>query len=155
MLFKGRPFSDFPDLITLQRTNGLEIPFTYCNDKEAWLFTDFISLALKKELIKDIMKSDYISVLSDGSTDSSTQKEEIVYVKYLQEEEIVYIKYLQEEEIVYVKYLQEEIVYVMYLHDNCTPKTIFVALKALQKADADSIYTAIISTLEFDLKILN
>ena len=23
---KGRPFSDFPDLITLQRANGLEIP---------------------------------------------------------------------------------------------------------------------------------
>ena len=47
---KGRPFSDFPDLITLQRANGLEIPFTYCNDKEARVFTDFISFALKKEL---------------------------------------------------------------------------------------------------------
>ena len=82
---KGRPFSDFPDLITLQRANGLEIPITYCNDKEAHVFTHFISFALKKELIKDILKSDYISILSDGSTDSSTQEEEIVYVRYLQD----------------------------------------------------------------------
>ena len=59
---KGRPFTDFPDLITLQRANGLEIPFTYRNDKEARVFTNFFSFALQKELIKDIMKSDYISV---------------------------------------------------------------------------------------------
>ena len=39
----------------------------------------------------------------------------------------------------------------MYVRYNCTPKTTFVTLKALQKADAESIYKAI----KFDLNILN
>ena len=87
---KGRPFSDFPDLITLQRANGLEIPFTYRNDKEARVFTDFLSKGAHQGHHEVRL---YFS-LSDGSTDSSTQEEEIVYVKYL--------------------------------HYNCTPKTTFL-----------------------------
>ena len=70
----------FPDLITLQgKSFGDTIDILY-NNKEARVFTDFISFALKKEMIKDIMKLGYFSVLSDSSTDSSTQEEIIVYL---------------------------------------------------------------------------
>ena len=43
--------------------------------------------------------------------------------------------------------------YVKYLEDNIIPKTAFVALKALEKADASSIHAALVSTLEEELEI--
>ena len=43
--------------------------------------------------------------------------------------------------------------YVRYLEDNIIPKTAFVALKALEKADASSIHAALVSTLEEELEI--
>ena len=32
---QGRPFTDFKDLVALQVANGLDIPPSYCNDKQA------------------------------------------------------------------------------------------------------------------------
>ena len=37
-----RPFTDFKDLVALQVANGLDIPPSYCNDKQARVFTGFI-----------------------------------------------------------------------------------------------------------------
>ena len=118
---QGRPFTDFKDLVALQVANGLDIPPSYCNDKQARVFTGFIYDIFRKAKITDIRKSDYFSILSDGSTDTSTQEEEIMYVRYLE--------------------------------DNIIPKTAFVALKALEKADASSIHAALVSTLEGELEI--
>ena len=82
---QGRPFTDFKDLVTLQVANGLDIPPSYCNDKQARVFTGFIYDIFRKAKITNIRKSDYFSILSDGSTDTSTQEEEIVYVRYLED----------------------------------------------------------------------
>ena len=43
--------------------------------------------------------------------------------------------------------------YVSYLEDNIIPKTAFVALKVLEKANASSIHAALVSTLERELEI--
>lgn len=41
---KAKPFSDFPDLLKLQRVHGVKIGESYCNDKQA---RTFISLFMK------------------------------------------------------------------------------------------------------------
>ena len=41
---KGKPFSDFPDLLKLQRANGVKISENYCNDKQAKTFIKFFLL---------------------------------------------------------------------------------------------------------------
>ena len=39
---EDKPFSDFPDLLKLQRVHGVKIGQSYCNDKQARTFISFI-----------------------------------------------------------------------------------------------------------------
>ena len=71
--------------MALQVANGLDTPLSYGNDKQARVFTGCVYDIFRKAKITNIRKSDYFSILSDGSTDTSTQEEEIVYVRYLED----------------------------------------------------------------------
>ena len=59
-----RPFTDFKDLVALQVANGLDIPLSYCNDKQACVFTGCIYDIFRKAKITYNRKSDYFSILS-------------------------------------------------------------------------------------------
>ena len=59
--------------MALQVANDLP---SYCNNKQARVFTGFIHDIVRKARITNIRKSYYFSILSDGSTDTSTQEEE-------------------------------------------------------------------------------
>lgn len=80
---KASPFSDFPDLLKLQRVHGVKIGESYCNDKQARTFISFIYEEQRHNIAVEINETDFFAVLADGSTDSSVVQEEIVYVKYL------------------------------------------------------------------------
>ena len=80
-----RPFSDYPDLITLQHKNGIKKFRSYVTDRAVADFTDCIAEVKKEDLIKAISTSNYFSLLTDGSTDSAVIEEEVLYLLFLNE----------------------------------------------------------------------
>ena len=80
-----RPFSDYPDLITLQHKNGIKKFQSYVTDRAVADFTDCIAEVKKEDLIKAISTSNYFSLLTDGSTDSAVIEEEVLYLLFLNE----------------------------------------------------------------------
>ena len=79
------PFSDYPNLITLQHKNGIKKFQSYKMDRAAVVFTDCIAEVKKEDLIKAISTSNYFSLLTDGSTDSAVIEEEVLYLLFLNE----------------------------------------------------------------------
>ena len=78
---KERPFTDYPDLLKLQAKNGIEnFVSSYGNADASAYFGDYIGKALREDLKNLISKSNYYSVLSDGSTDSSVTEQETIYI---------------------------------------------------------------------------
>ncbi|KAL5509613.1 hypothetical protein EMCRGX_G005007 [Ephydatia muelleri] len=61
---QGHPFTDFKDLVALQVANDLP---SYCNNKQARVFTGFIHDIVRKARITNIRKSYYFSILSNGT----------------------------------------------------------------------------------------
>ena len=79
------PFSDYPNLITLQHKNSIKKSQSYVTDRAAADFTDCIAEVKKEDLIKAISTSNYFSLLTDGSTDSAVVEEETLYLLFLNE----------------------------------------------------------------------
>ena len=73
-----QPFSDYPNLISLQQKNGIENFKSYVTDQVAAEFTDHIAEVSKEELIETIKNANYFSLLTDGSTDSALIEEEFI-----------------------------------------------------------------------------
>ena len=83
---KERPFRDYPDLLELQKKNhGPKVGESCANAMAAAEFTDYIAKAEKEVFVEVLSKGTYYSVLSDGSTDNSTQEQELVYVLFVHE----------------------------------------------------------------------
>ena len=83
---KERPFRDYPDLLKLQTKNNIpKFGESYNTDRAAAVFTDYIGKAEKDELFDAISKGSYFSVLTDGSTDTSVQEQELIYVLFVDE----------------------------------------------------------------------
>ncbi|XP_078666292.1 zinc finger protein 862-like [Branchiostoma floridae x Branchiostoma belcheri] len=82
---QGRPYTDFPELLRLQKCNGLDVGTAYWNDKEARIFVDYISLGMKKELRSSLQESDFVAVLADGSSDAGNIEEEVIQIRYLKD----------------------------------------------------------------------
>ena len=80
-----RPFSDCPNLLTLQHKNGIKKFQSYVTERVAADFTDCIAKVKKEDLIKVISTSDYFSLLTDSSTDSAVIEEEMLYLLFLNE----------------------------------------------------------------------
>lgn len=78
-----RPFTDFKDLLQLQKINGLDVGETYFTNKAAKEFVSNITEVLFDELKKLLHDADYFSVFCDGSTDRTETDKEIVMVKVL------------------------------------------------------------------------
>ena len=79
-----RPYADYPSLLELQNKNGVQkIGKSYLNDRAAAQFIHSIAETMKSNLSKDLANCRYYSVLNDGSTDSSTTEQELVYILYI------------------------------------------------------------------------
>ena len=80
---KGRAFTDYLYLCDLDEAKGLDIGTcsTYRTDKAAKNFTYYIAETERNRIRNSLSKSKFISVISDGTTDTSYQEAEIVYVR--------------------------------------------------------------------------
>ena len=77
---KARPFTDYAHMCALDESKGLAIGQQYRNDKSAATFSHFIAEAERRKIQKGIDEARFIAGISDGSTDSSFQEAEIVFV---------------------------------------------------------------------------
>lgn len=73
---RGKPFTDFEIDCELVSKLGVDLGENHVNRFKCVDFIQSIYGSFKKELIKDILQSPYISVLADGSTDASTKEQE-------------------------------------------------------------------------------
>ena len=76
-------FTKFEKLCALQSLNGVKIGKQYINDKRAREFVRFIAEAMRHGQSEELSKINYISVMSDSSTDRSVAENEIVYIRYI------------------------------------------------------------------------
>ena len=90
-------FRRFPELIKLQTKNMrllLEnnkqfILDNYVNDKSCRMFIRWIAEELKLSLQRNVRKSRFLSILSDGSTDSGNIENELIYIRFINNGEAV------------------------------------------------------------------
>ena len=68
---------------------GFDIGDTYTNRKAARTFVHFIAEAIRREMRQECCKAKFLTVLSDGSTDSSVLEQEIVYCRFAHEGEVL------------------------------------------------------------------
>ena len=74
---KGQPYSDFSELISLQKMQGVKFSIAYNNSKACTKFISFIIKSIFEESIKSkFIRSNFIAVLCDGSTDSAVVEKE-------------------------------------------------------------------------------
>lgn len=114
---QGKPFSDFLNVMEIQRKNKVDIGEQYMNLEGCKLFIRWIlTKQMKQELVTEIKNSPFMSILSDGSTDTGVLEQEIVYVRYVDVKEMI-------------------------------PVTTFVNIVELKSADFEGVLNAILSAL--------
>lgn len=79
------PFSKYEGLLSLQKKNGLEINMTYANDKSCAKMVSVIGNVYKDLLTDEITRTNYISVMADGATDTGGLENETVYARFIRD----------------------------------------------------------------------
>ena len=77
----GKPYTDYVSLCELDRAKGLDIGQTYITDKYCSKFVTAIADTRRLEQDQVIQASKFISVISDGATDTASKEAEIVLVR--------------------------------------------------------------------------
>ncbi|XP_069134264.1 zinc finger protein 862-like [Argopecten irradians] len=77
----GRPFTDYTKMCQLDQAKGLDIGNTYLNDKSCQAFIAAIADTQRKTQCTQVNDARFISIISDGSTDSSSKEAEILYLR--------------------------------------------------------------------------
>ena len=79
LLKRERPFVDYPELMKLhQKNKGPEKGTSYKTDPAAADFSQSISDTYHQELIENLSKARYFSILNDRSSDTSVSEKELV-----------------------------------------------------------------------------
>lgn len=73
---------DYWWLCDLDEVKGLAIGATYRNSKACGTFTKYIATAAQNQVAVELTNATFVSVTSDGATDSSITEQEIVFVRY-------------------------------------------------------------------------
>jgi hypothetical protein len=79
---KGRPYTDYVLYCQLDEAKGQDIGTQYRSDKSAADFVANIAETERVRIRQQLSKAKFVSAISDGSTDSSHQEAEIVYVRH-------------------------------------------------------------------------
>ena len=80
---KGKPFSDFKYICELQIKNRLDLGENYLNNHACRKFVLSAASIIRDDIKSVVAKNHFVSVLSDGSTDSAVVEQEIVYLRYI------------------------------------------------------------------------
>ena len=81
----NRPFSDYQWQCKLDEAKGVKIGKTYRNCESAKQFTKAIAEVERKSLASAINTAKFVSVLSDGSTDSAVCEQEMFFLRYVED----------------------------------------------------------------------
>ena len=77
---------------------GLKIDETYRNRTQARNFVGYIAEVERNRIEAQFSNAKFVSILSDGSTDSAVIEEEIVYARYAKKGE-VFVQFLSLESV--------------------------------------------------------
>ena len=78
LAIKGRPFTEFPELLTMQEKNGIKnIGKAFLTNSACEELTDYIAELTKVLLKTDIANANYYACLIDVSTNSSVIEQEV------------------------------------------------------------------------------
>lgn len=77
----GRPYTDYVTLCSLDQAKGLKIGNTYITDKYCQQFVSYIADVRRELQKKKVESASFLSLILDGSTDTSSKETEIVYIK--------------------------------------------------------------------------
>ena len=83
LAIKERLFRDFPSLVELQEKNGVRPSTSYRSEVQAKQFVTYIAQHEEKKIVADIQQNDFISILSDSSTNVADIDEEAIEVRIL------------------------------------------------------------------------
>ena len=86
---RGRPYTDFVHELEIQKLHKVEFFKTksYENESACRDFINFCSTSIFEETVrKKLVNSNFISILCDGSTDSSVVEKECIYVLFVDPE---------------------------------------------------------------------
>ena len=78
----NQPFTDYNWLCQLDEAKGLKIGKTYRNSKSATHFMKAIAQVERKSLASAVKTAKFVSVLSDGSTDSAVCEQEMFFLRW-------------------------------------------------------------------------
>ncbi|KAG1649403.1 Zinc finger protein 862 [Nymphon striatum] len=78
-----KSFRDYLWLCELDKVKGLTLGKTYRNETSCRTFTKYIAESAKQDLTGQISKTNFFSITSDSSTDSSYTEQEIVFVRFV------------------------------------------------------------------------
>ncbi|KAG1685114.1 Zinc finger protein 862 [Nymphon striatum] len=78
-----KSFRDYLWLCELDEVKGLTLGKTYRNETSCRTFTKYIAESAKQDLTGQISKTNFFSITSDSSTDSSYTEQEIVFVRFV------------------------------------------------------------------------
>ena len=71
------PFTKYAEILKLEKMHGVEIGSAYNNEIQCGQFIDYIGQDLKQNVNKE-----FFGTLCDGSRDSATLDEEVVYISH-------------------------------------------------------------------------
>ena len=78
-----QPFTLFPKLMMLHKTNGLDLGSTYHNNVACNTFVEVIASCFIEDLKEELQAARFFSVMSDSSVDRSVKDQEMIYCTYL------------------------------------------------------------------------
>ena len=84
--FKARPYSDFSDLVELEKLHGVRFlqSCAYENDMACKLFVHYASKSLYEKELKDrIKKANFSTILADGATDAALIEKQVIYIIFV------------------------------------------------------------------------
>lgn len=79
---QGRPYSDFSFICDLDEMKGVNIGQTYRNDKSCRQFVYYIAEETRSSIRKDVENASFLSIISDGATDTAHSEREILYTRF-------------------------------------------------------------------------
>ena len=85
---RGRPLVDYVWMSELDAKKGLPVGETYVNRKYGAIFQGAIAEVERMKLTDMLREAKFVSILVDGSTDSSVTEQELFYVRFAMEGKI-------------------------------------------------------------------
>ncbi len=82
LALKGRPLSDFKTTCDTDEAKGLPIKAHYRNDKRCKEIVHSISEVEREKIATSVAKVKFLSIMSDGATDSGHAEAEICYIRF-------------------------------------------------------------------------